>query len=377
MNNKINILILDDSATVRTGLKNILAKDKEINIIAAVSNPIIAMKWISETWPDLIITDIELPKMDGITFMNELKEDRPIKFIIFTSIDPDKINLSLKKSGLPPTQIIEKPQINIKGFLDESGEKFLEIVRKELPSKKGRSENLKGEKPAVSLKIRKHLREKAATPKYSPDKILPAWNGKIIEKETDRIVALGASAGGIKAIEEVLMMLPEKSPGIVVVQHLPGDFTGSFSMRLNNLCKVAVKEAEDGDSVKEGNVLIAPGNRHIILKNKGNGYSVELLDGPLITRHRPSVDVLFRSAALCGGKNIMGVLLTGMGDDGASEMLTMHNAGSYTVAQNEETCTVFGMPAEAIRMGGVDTVLPLDKIAGEIMKFYQGKIHGK
>ncbi|MFC1669212.1 chemotaxis-specific protein-glutamate methyltransferase CheB [Spirochaetota bacterium] len=372
--NEIKVIIVDDSATVRLNLKRILNSDKDINVIAAVSNPIIALKWMKDIWPDVIITDVELPKLDGISFIKEVFGHKPVPFIICSSIDPNKIKSSFFSEGFEDIQIILKPEHSILSYFSDARQLFIDSVKTAFLSSPKRIKLEFKNQTKILKNIKSRAKEKQNEPKLSPDVILAPWSGKRIKENTDRIVAIGASAGGIKVIEKILMELPEKSPGIVIVQHLPVDFTNSLANRLNSLCKISVKEADNGDVISDGLAFIAPGDQHILIRRKKGRYVIELRDGPLVTRHRPSVDVLFRSAAKSGGKNILGIILTGMGDDGAREMLTMHEAGSPTIAQDKNTCAVFGMPAEAIKLGGVDLILPMGKISDAIIKFYQGKL---
>jgi two-component system chemotaxis response regulator CheB len=348
---KIKVLIVDDSALVRQTLSDILSSDPEIEVIGMAQDPIVAVQRISEQVPDVITLDVEMPRMDGITFLQKLMSQHPIPVVMCSSLAESGSETALKAMEYGAVDIITKPKMGTKQFIEESRIRICDSV-------KGAA--------AARLKTMRTIRE--VSPKYTADVIMEAPNSKAMVMTTEKIVAVGASTGGTEALSTFLQMLPEDTPGIVIVQHMPENFTAAFAKRLDSICRVTVKEAENNDSVVRGHVLIAPGNKHTLLKRSGARYYVEVKDGPLVSRHRPSVDVLFRSAARYAGKNALGIILTGMGDDGAHGMKEMHDAGSKTIAQDEATCVVFGMPNEAIKRGGVDKVLPLDKIAAEMMR---------
>jgi len=348
---KIKVLIVDDSALVRQTLSDILSSDPEIEVIGMAQDPIVAVQRISEQVPDVITLDVEMPRMDGITFLQKLMSQHPIPVVMCSSLAESGSETALKAMEYGAVDIITKPKMGTKQFIEESRIRICDSI-------KGAA--------AARLKTMRTIRE--VSPKYTADVIIEAPNSKAMVMTTEKIVAVGASTGGTEALSTFLQMLPEDTPGIVIVQHMPENFTAAFAKRLDSICRVTVKEAENNDSVVRGHVLIAPGNKHTLLKRSGARYYVEVKDGPLVSRHRPSVDVLFRSAARYAGKNALGIILTGMGDDGAHGMKEMHDAGSKTIAQDEATCVVFGMPNEAIKRGGVDKVLPLDKIAAEMMR---------
>lgn len=348
MMDKIKVLIVDDSAVVRQTLAAILLTDPAIEVMGVAADPFVAAKKISHEVPDVITLDIEMPRMDGLTFLKKIMTQHPIPVVIISSLTAKGTETGLKALEYGAVEIITKPQMNTKQFIEESKIRIIDAV-----------------KAAASAKIsrKKPVPEMIVPPKYSADVILPEATSKSMIKTTEIVVAVGASTGGTDALQVFLQALPPDSPGIVIVQHMPEHFTRSFANRLNELCAITVKEAEDGDSVIRGRALIAPGNHHMLLKRSGARYYVEIKDGPLVNRHRPSVDVLFRSTARYAGSNALGVIMTGMGDDGAKGLLEMKEAGAKTVAQDEKTCVVFGMPNEAIKLGAAGKILPLPQIA--------------
>lgn len=289
--------------------------------------------------------------MDGITFLQKIMAQHPIPVVMCSSLTEKGSETALRAMEFGAVDIITKPKMGTKQFIEESRIRICDSI-----------------KAAAASRIRPMRAVREVSPKYSADVIMEAPNTGAMVQTTEKIVAVGASTGGTEALSAFLQMLPEDSPGIVIVQHMPEHFTAAFAKRLNSICRVSVKEGENNDSVVRGHVLIAPGNKHMLLKRSGARYYVEVKDGPLVSRHRPSVDVLFRSAARYAGKNAVGVIMTGMGDDGAHGMKEMHDAGAKTIAQDEATCVVFGMPGEAIKLGGVDKVLPLEKIAAEVLR---------
>ena len=347
----IKVHIVDDSALLRQALTEILGSDPDINVIGASSDPVFAENHFNREWPDVIILDVEMPRKDGITFLQEIMARRPTPVIIFTA--HGKIAMQAMAAGA--VEVLSKPSLELKKFLYDSVTMLTDAVKSAAQAKVVRIP----ERKTAEVKIR---------PKLTADSVLSPWDGRTVARTKDRVVAIGASTGGTQAIEYVLTALPKESPGIVIVQHMPEHFTAAFAKRLDGICRVSVKEAQNDDTVVRGRALIAPGNKHTLLKRSGARYYVEVKDGPLVSRHRPSVDVLFRSAARYAGKNAVGVIMTGMGDDGAKGMLEMKDAGAYTVAQDEATCVVFGMPKEAIKVGAVKTVAPLGHIAGIVMR---------
>jgi two-component system chemotaxis response regulator CheB len=346
---KIRVLIVDDSAVVRQTLSEVLSSDPEIEVIGTANDPFVAADRIREQVPDVITLDIEMPRMDGLTFLKKIMAQHPIPVVICSSLAEEGTQSGLKALEYGAVDIITKPRMGTKQFIEESCITICQTV------KAAAGACLRGPRPSQNVE-----------PKLTADAILPAATHAMVET-TEKIVVIGASTGGTEALKTLLETLPADTPGIVIVQHMPELFTRAFASRLDGLCEITVKEAETNDSVIRGRALIAPGNHHLLLKRSGARYYVEIKDGPLVCRHRPSVDVLFRSAARYAGRNVVGVILTGMGDDGARGMLEMKQAGATTIAQDEATCVVFGMPKEAIKLGGVDKVMPLISIAGAIL----------
>jgi two-component system chemotaxis response regulator CheB len=336
----IKVLVVDDSAIVRQILGKELAKDPDIAIVGSAPDPYIARDMILEKKPDVLTLDIEMPRMDGITFLRKLMKHYPLPVIVVSSLTPRGGELAMEAIRLGAVEVMCKP-----GAAYTVGDMAAEL-REKL-------------KAAAAVDIRKKL-----------ESIKAAQNAPVIHtslaKTTNQVLAIGASTGGTVALEVILKSFSADCPGTVVTQHMPEMFTRSFADRLNSIYAPRIKEAENGDSVTPGTVLIAPGNKHLVLQRSGARYVALVKDGPLVNRHRPSVDVMFQSVAKSAGRNAVGVILTGMGGDGAKGMLEMHEAGSYNIAQDERTSVVFGMPKVAIELGGVDLTLPLDQIASRI-----------
>ena len=352
--NKIKVLIVDDSAVVRQTLADILSSDPDIEVMGMASDPYIAAEKIRHEVPDVITLDIEMPRMDGVTFLHKIMTQHPIPVVICSSLTPEGSQTAFKAFEYGAVEIITKPRLGAKLFLEESRISICDAV-----------------KAAAQVKLR-HLvpRSRPIQPKLSADAVLskPKPGANAMLETTDKVVAVGASTGGTEAIEDFLTAMPLDAPGIVIVQHMPENFTRAFATRLDGICRISVKEAENNDTVIRGRALIEPGNRHMLLKRSGARYFVEVKDGPLVLRHRPSVDVLFRSTARYAGKNAVGVILTGMGDDGAHGLLEMKEAGAATLAQDEESCVVFGMPKKAIDLGAADRVLSLSAIPAAVLR---------
>jgi two-component system chemotaxis response regulator CheB len=341
-------LIVDDSALVRQTLTNVLSSDPEIEVIGTAGDPFVAAERIAEQLPDVITLDIEMPRMDGLTFLQKIMAQHPIPVVICSSLAEDGAESTLKALEYGAVEIVTKPRLGSKQFLEESQVMLCQAV-----------------KAAAAARIRPHTVH-TVEPKLTADSVLARATGAMIAT-TEKIVAIGASTGGTEALRVLLEALPPDAPGMVIVQHMPEMFTRAFAKRLDSLCEISVKEAEPNDTVLRGRALIAPGNHHMLLKRSGARYYVDIKDGPLVCRHRPSVDVLFRSAARYAGQNAVGVIMTGMGDDGANGLLEMKEAGAVTIAQDEETCVVFGMPNEAIKRDAAEHVLPLPSIARAIL----------
>ncbi|MHC1704430.1 MAG: chemotaxis response regulator protein-glutamate methylesterase [Tenuifilaceae bacterium] len=354
MQQKIKVLIIDDSAVVRQTLTQIISSDPMLEVMGVASDPFFAAKKIAEEIPDVITLDVEMPRMDGLTFLKKVMTQHPIPIVIISSLTENGTETGMRALDYGAVEIITKPQMNTKTFIEESKIRICDAI-----------------KAAASARIKRHktIEPVRVEPKHSADVVLPhsQLNMSMI-KTTELVVAVGASTGGTEALTTFLQALPLDTPGIVIVQHMPEKFTKSFADRLNEICKITVKEAVNGDSVLRGQALIAPGNFHMLLKRSGAKYYVEVKEGPLVNRHRPSVDVLFRSTARYAGSNAIGVIMTGMGDDGARGLLEMKQAGAKTVAQDEKSCIVFGMPKEAIKLGAADRVLSLESIAPYILR---------
>ncbi len=359
MSKKIKVLIVDDSAVVRQALSTVLSSDKEIEVIGTASDPYYAAQKIQKEIPDVITLDIEMPRMDGLTFLRKIMQQHPMPVVVISSLTIAGTETAMRALEYGAVEIITKPQLSSREFYEESKIRLCDVVKAAANAK---INNLPGKRSITTNEIK-------VEPKFSADAVLPAVSGsRSMIKTTEIVIAIGASTGGTEALRELLEALPADSPGIVIVQHMPEMFTRSFAQRLNDICKITVKEAENGDSVIRGQALIAPGNKHTLLKRSGARYYVEVKDGPLVNRHRPSVDVLFRSTARYAGRNAVGILLTGMGADGAKGLLEMKEAGAQTAAQDEQSCVVFGMPKEAIKLGAANKVMPLNKMAGFISK---------
>ena len=345
----ITVMTIDDSALVRRVLGEILDGDPDIEVIDSAADPYIAVEKLRKHKPDVIILDIEMPRMDGLTFLRKLMSQHPIPVIICSSKSEEGSRNAMTALEYGAVEIVTKPHVGTKTFLYESSVRLIDSVKAaaSIPVKKI---SLKGKLPSVPKKL-------------SADAVIPARSIRRGSLETtEKVIVMGASTGGTEALREVLENMPLDCPGIVIVQHMPEQFTKSFAKRLDDLCQISVKEAEDNDTVIPGHALICPGNKHILLKRSGARYYVEITDGPLVNRHRPSVDVLFRSASHSAGDNAIGVILTGMGDDGAKGMLELKNSGARTIAQDEESCVVYGMPKAAVELKAADVISPLKNI---------------
>ena len=340
---KIRVLIIDDSAVVRNVLSEALSKDPQIEVVGTAPDPYIARDKIVQLKPDVLTLDVEMPKMDGVTFLRKLMASKPMPVVMVSSLTQHGAETTMAALEAGAVEIVAKPEIDVKRGLDEMTTEIIDKVK-------------------AASKVNMSVHQQAKPP--GKPKVLAS----AMIKTTDKVIFIGASTGGTEAIKDVLMRLPVSTPGICIVQHMPEGFTNAFAKRLNDLCEMEVVEAKDGDSVIPGRVLIAPGHSHMLFRRSGARYSVEVKQGPLVMRHRPSVEVLFTSAAKYAGSNAVGVMLTGMGGDGSSGMLEMKKAGAYNIAQDEQSCVVFGMPKEAIKMGGVDKVAHLSDIPALILK---------
>jgi two-component system chemotaxis response regulator CheB len=343
----IHVLVVDDSAVVRQTLTQLFALEG-IEATAA-ADPLIAAEKIARHRPDVIVLDLELPRMHGLDFLAKLMEEDPIPVVVCSALTGDGTDLAMRALERGALAVVTKPRIAIREFLHESAVVLLDAVR-----------------GAAQARVAK--RRPAPSPRLTADAVLPPRPGPRGAVPADRIVAVGASTGGTEALTALLQAMPEDGPAVVAVLHMPEGFTAAFADRLRGLCRMDVREAADGDRVQTGRALIAPGNRHALVRRHGAEYRIELSDGPLVSRHRPSVDVLFRSVAQAAGSSAIGVLMTGMGDDGARGLLEMKDAGAATLAQDEASCVVFGMPREAIARGAVEEVVSLDRLPAAILK---------
>ena len=351
-NRKIRVLIVDDSASVRQTMTSILAADPAIEVIGAAHDPFAAARIIQEQLPDVVTLDVEMPRMDGITFLRKLMSQCPLPVVMCSSLTEEGSETLLQALEAGAVDIILKPRMGVADHLAEHCQQIRDVVKGAARAR------IRGPRPRpIQIEARN-----------TADAVLAAPSGRAMSRTTEMVVCLGASTGGTEALREVLEGLPANAPGIVVVQHMPENFTKSFAKRLDSLCAVDVKEAEHGDTVMRGHVLIAPGGKHTMLERQGARYQVSVRDGPLVSRHKPSVDVLFRSAARFAGSNAVGVIMTGMGDDGARGLLEMREAGGRTFAQDEATSVVFGMPREAIQRNAAEKIVPLEMIAREVLR---------
>lgn len=343
---RIKVMVIDDSAVVRQVVTALLSEDPEIEVSGVASDPVAALAPMNARWPDVIVLDIEMPRMDGITFLKKLMAERPTPVVICSTLTEKGAQTSMAALAAGAVAIVTKPKLGLKQFLQDASDDLIATVKSA---------------------ARANVRKLQVVQKHTADVILPASETRsAMLQTTERVVALGTSTGGTQALELVLTALPRVCPGIVIVQHMPEKFTAEFANRLHRLSQIDVKEAQNGDRVLTGRALIAPGGRHMLLRRDGAQYHVEVVDGPLVNRHRPSVDVLFRSVAKCAGANALGIIMTGMGDDGAAGLLEMRKAGALTLGQDEDSCVVYGMPKEAVKRGAVMRSVALSVIAREI-----------
>jgi two-component system chemotaxis response regulator CheB len=353
--NRIKVMVIDDSAVVRQVVVKLLEEDPGVEVIGAVSDPLFAMERMKKAWPDVILLDVEMPRMDGITFLKKIMHERPTPVIICSTLTEAGAPTSLEALAAGAVTIITKPKVGLKQFLTDAAAELTSAIRV-------------AARANVSRLAARAVGAKPVPAKNSADVILAAGRDRALTQTTERIVAIGTSTGGTQALQYVLSELPAVCPGIVVVQHMPPQFTAAFASRLDGICEITVREARNDDRVVPGQALIAPGGKHMLLKRSGAQYYVEVKDGPPVNRHCPSVDVLFRSVAKCAGRNALGLIMTGMGDDGARGLKEMRDAGAKTVAQDEASCVVFGMPKEAIRLEAAERVMPLDSLSRTILQ---------
>jgi two-component system chemotaxis response regulator CheB len=353
----IKVFVVDDSAVVRQTLAHLLQGDPDIELQGSAPNPLIAAPMIRKQRPDVLLLDIEMPGMDGLTFLRQQMAENPIPTVICSTLSTQGSEVALDALAAGAVAVVAKPRLGLKDFLETSRRELVQTLK---TAARSRPRSALAAPPAATA-----AGARPAAAASRPSAPLAGLHGLAVNKP----VVLGSSTGGTQAIEAVLMRLPADCPGIAIVQHMPEKFTAMYAERLNKLCAMEVREARDGDRLQRGVVLIAPGGRHMQLHKAGGQYKVAVIDGPPVNRHKPSVDVLFRSAAECAGRDVLAVILTGMGDDGARGMQQLHDGHARTVAQDEASCVVFGMPMEAIKRGAVDEVLPLEHIAGAILRF--------
>lgn len=343
MNKNIRVLVVDDSAVVRKVLTEELSRERGIEVIGTAPDPYVARDKIVQLKPDVVTLDIEMPRMDGLTFLKKLMKHYPLPVIVVSSLTSKGGRMAMEALASGAMEVISKPTAaySVGDMSMQLGDKIRAVAH-------------------VDFNHRSDIVKTAAA---------PIKRNKALSETTNKILAIGASTGGTEAIKTVLTALPPNAPGMVIVQHMPAKFTASFAERLDSLCQVRVKEASNGDTVTNGLALLAPGNFHMLLKRSGSRYYVEVRGGPMVHHQRPAVDVLFRSVAHTAGANAVGIIMTGMGADGAVGMLEMKKAGARTIAQDERSCVVFGMPNEAIKAGGVDSTVPLADISRKALAF--------
>ena len=348
----VKVLVVDDSALVRTMLTDMLSNEPGFEVVGTAPDPYVARDMIVELEPDVLTLDVEMPRMDGLAFLEKLMKHHPIPVVMVSSLTQKGCETTLQALELGAVDIVAKPALDVR--------RSLAAVRDEVVDK------VRAASRVNRWALKRRLRERGQNPK-------PPAASRALANTTDKVIAIGASTGGTEAIKQVVCSLPPNAPGVIIVQHMPELFTASYAQRINSLSALTVSEAQGGERVLPGTALIAPGHSHIMLRRSGGHYMVDVRQGPPVNRHRPSVEVLFQSVAKYAGRNAVGVMLTGMGGDGAEGMKKMRDEGAYTIAQDEATCVVFGMPREAIRLEAVESVLPLDRIAGEVLSRFKRK----
>jgi two-component system chemotaxis response regulator CheB len=363
---KIQVLVVDDSAVVRQVVSEQLATDPAITVIAAVADPIFAIARMKIQWPDVIVLDVEMPRMDGLTFLRKIMTERPTPVVICSTLTEKGTVTTLEALAAGAVSIVAKPKVGLKRFLEDSAADLIGAVKS---AAQANVHTLKASLAVPGTRRASVRSDGAALEKLTVDAVTAPPATQAMKQTTERIVALGTSTGGTQALERVLTALPRDCPGIAIVQHMPEKFTAAFAERLNGICDVEVREAVHGERLLPGHAFIAPGGKHFMLRRGGAYYYADVIDGPLVNRHRPSVDVLFRSVAKCAGPNALGIIMTGMGDDGARGLFEMKQAGAATAAQDEASCVVFGMPKEAIKLGAADRVMPLGQIAQALINW--------
>ncbi|MEJ0039915.1 MAG: chemotaxis response regulator protein-glutamate methylesterase [Gammaproteobacteria bacterium] len=361
---RIKVMVIDDSAVVRQVMTGVLGADPGVEVIGAVADPLFAMERMKRQWPDVILLDVEMPRMDGITFLRKIMSERPTPVIICSTLTEAGAATTLEALSAGAVTTITKPKVGLKEFLHDASSELTNAIRVAAKANLRRRPGA----AAGTAAARATAPAGAVPARNSADVILAPAREKAMARTTERVVMIGTSTGGTQALEHVLTQLPAVCPGLVIVQHMPPAFTGAFASRLNSLSAIEVREAKNNDRVIPGSALIAPGGKHLLLKRSGAQYYVEVKEGPPVNRHCPSVDVLFRSAATCAGSNALGIIMTGMGDDGARGLKEMRDAGAHTIAQDEASCVVFGMPKEAIRLDAAERVMALDDVPRAILQ---------
>ena len=351
----VNVFVIDDSAVVRQVVSDLVIATPGLHLLGVAPDPLYALDRMHKEWPDVIVLDVEMPRMDGITFLKKIMAEHPTPVVICSTLTEKGTATSVQALAAGAVDIVTKPKIGLKRHLEDNGHDLIEAIKSAAHAR-------------VGVRREALVTPVQGAPKLSADAVLSAPSVHAMAETTERVVVIGTSTGGTQALEAVLTALPRTAPGIVIVQHMPEKFTAAFAARLNALCMLEVLEAQGNERVIPGRVLIAPGGRHLLLKRSGAYYHVDVVDGPLVSRHRPSVDVLFRSAAKVAGRNALGVIMTGMGDDGATGLKEMRDAGANTLAQDEASCVVYGMPKEAVKRGAVERSVPLRQIADEICR---------
>lgn len=353
----VKVFVVDDSAVVRQALAHMLAGNAEIELIGSAPNPLLAMDMIRKNPPDVLLLDIEMPGMDGLTFLRQIMAGTPIPTVICSTLSTAGSKIALEALSAGAVAVLAKPKLGVKQFLDESRREMIQTLK---TAARSRPRIRTGQSDATGAAGAGNLARSVGA---------RTGLGNVHAFAMNKPVVIGSSTGGTQALEVILMSLPADAPGIAITQHMPEKFTAMYAQRLNGICAMNVREAKDGDRLERGVVLIAPGGRHMQVRKAAGQYYMSVVDGPPVNRHKPSVDVLFRSASECAGRDVLGIILTGMGDDGARGMKVLHDGGARTIAQNEETCVVFGMPKEAIKLQAVDDILPLESVARAILQF--------
>ena len=353
-NRKIKVLVIDDSALIRSVMKEIINREADMECVGAAPDPLVARGMIKSLNPDVLTLDVEMPKMDGLDFLARLMRLRPMPVLMVSTLTELGSGITFRALELGAVDFVSKPKLDIARGMEEYAIDITDKIR-----------------AAAQARVHTTTAAPVVQERFSADAVLPSVAGRFFS--TEKLIVIGASTGGTEAIKDILTSLPADSPGVLGAQHMPEHFTKSFADRLDSLCRISVKEAEHNERILPGHAYIAPGHSHLLIRRSGTNYMTQLDQGELVNRHRPSVDVLFRSAANVAGANALGIILTGMGKDGVQGLLEMKRAGSHTIAQDDASCVVFGMPKEAIAAGGACEVLPLQNIARRTMEYLESR----